>query len=125
MRVRKAVIPVAGFGTRFLPASRSVPKVLFPVYDTPAVHYAFPEMPVAGLGEILEGDAKLDEALVQVPETRLSVLTVKGLPDHPSELLGSRAMMDLIAIQQPAEILLPLGLLFRSLYLGQATRHTI
>ena len=63
---------------------------------TPAVQYAFPEMPIAGLGEILEADAKLDEALVQVPDTRLSVLPVKALPTHPSELLGSRAMMDLI-----------------------------
>ncbi len=63
---------------------------------TPAVHYAFPEMPIAGLGEILEADAKLDEALVLVPDTRLSVLPVKALPNDPSELLGSRAMMDLL-----------------------------
>ena len=53
MRVRKAVIPVAGFGTRFLPASRSVPKVLFPVYDTPPVHYAVQEAAEAGIEQVV------------------------------------------------------------------------
>ena len=53
MRVRKAVIPVAGFGTRFLPASRSVPKVLFPVYDTPPVHYAVHEAAEAGIEQVV------------------------------------------------------------------------
>ena len=53
MRVRKAVIPVAGFGTRFLPASRSVPKAMFPVYDTPAVHYAVEEAAEAGIEQVV------------------------------------------------------------------------
>ena len=53
MRVRKAVVPVAGFGTRFLPASRSVPKVMFPVYDTPPVHYAVQEAAEAGIEHVV------------------------------------------------------------------------
>ena len=53
MKVRKAVIPVAGYGTRFLPASRSVPKVMFPVYDTPAVHYAVEEAAEAGIEQVV------------------------------------------------------------------------
>ena len=53
MRVRKAVIPVAGFGTRMLPASRSVPKVMLPVFDTPAIHYAVSEAAEAGIEHVI------------------------------------------------------------------------
>ena len=63
---------------------------------TPRVQKAFPAGPV-GLAEVLEGDAKLDEALVAVPETRLMVLPVKALPSAPSELLSAHAMVDLLA----------------------------
>ncbi len=42
-RIRKAVIPVAGLGTRFLPATRSIPKALLPVLETPLVDYAVRE----------------------------------------------------------------------------------
>ena len=64
---------------------------------TPRVHQAFAGAGPVGLVEVLEGDAKLDEALVAVPDTRLMVLPVRALPPAPSELLGSRAMADLIA----------------------------
>ncbi|RUU07698.1 UTP--glucose-1-phosphate uridylyltransferase, partial [Mesorhizobium sp. M6A.T.Ca.TU.002.02.2.1] len=39
-KVRKAVIPVAGLGTRFLPATKSMPKEMLPVVDRPVVQYA-------------------------------------------------------------------------------------
>ncbi len=52
MRVRKAVIPVAGFGTRFLPATKAVPKALIPVFDTPPIHYAVSEAAEAGIEEV-------------------------------------------------------------------------
>jgi len=62
---------------------------------TPRVQKAFP--PGAfGLAEVLEGDAKLEEALIAVPETRLMVLPVKALPSAPSELLSARVMVDLL-----------------------------
>jgi capsular exopolysaccharide synthesis family protein len=64
---------------------------------TPRMHQAFPGAGPVGLVEVLEGDAKLDEALVAVAETRLMVLPVRALPPAPSELLASRAMADLIA----------------------------
>jgi UTP--glucose-1-phosphate uridylyltransferase len=50
---RKAVIPVAGLGTRFLPATKSVPKELLPVVDRPALQYIVEEAARAGLGEVL------------------------------------------------------------------------
>ena len=63
---------------------------------TPGVHHVFIESPEAGLAELLELDVKLEDALVHVPDTRLSVLTVRALPTHPSELLASRRMVALM-----------------------------
>jgi capsular exopolysaccharide synthesis family protein len=64
---------------------------------TPRVHKVFRGAGQFGLAEVLEGDAKLDEALVAVPDTRLMVLPVRALPTAPSELLASRAMLELVA----------------------------
>ena len=51
--VKKAVIPVAGFGTRFLPATKAVPKNLLPVFDTPSIHFCVEEAAAAGIEEII------------------------------------------------------------------------
>ena len=51
--VRKAVLPVAGMGTRFLPASKAVPKVLLPVVDKPLIQYAIEEARAAGIDEFV------------------------------------------------------------------------
>lgn len=53
MKVRTAVILTAGLGTRFLPASKSVPKVMLPVLDTPPVHYAVQEATSAGFEHVV------------------------------------------------------------------------
>ncbi|HET9023700.1 MAG TPA: sugar phosphate nucleotidyltransferase, partial [Burkholderiaceae bacterium] len=42
-RVRKAVFPVAGFGTRFLPATKAIPKEMLPIVDRPLIQYAVDE----------------------------------------------------------------------------------
>ena len=47
--VRKAVFPVAGFGTRFLPATKAMPKELQPIVDKPLVQYAAEEAIAAGI----------------------------------------------------------------------------
>lgn len=62
----------------------------------PSVHRALVEAPDVGLAELLEADAKLEEALVEIPNTRLSVLPVRSLPAQPSELLASRKMAELM-----------------------------
>jgi UTP--glucose-1-phosphate uridylyltransferase len=51
--VRKAVIPAAGLGTRFLPATKAMPKEMLPVVDTPTIQYVVEEAVAAGLGDIL------------------------------------------------------------------------
>ena len=52
-KVRKAVIPAAGLGTRFLPATKSQPKEMLPVVDKPAIQYVVEEAVRAGLTDIL------------------------------------------------------------------------
>jgi UTP--glucose-1-phosphate uridylyltransferase len=52
-RVRKAVIPAAGLGTRFLPATKSQPKEMLPVIDKPTIQYVVEEAVAAGITDIL------------------------------------------------------------------------
>lgn len=51
--IRKAVIPAAGFGTRFLPATKAQPKEMLPIVDTPAIQYIVKEALDSGIEEIL------------------------------------------------------------------------
>lgn len=53
MTVRKAVIPAAGFGTRFLPVTKTVPKEMLPVVDKPVIQYIVEEAVRAGIEEII------------------------------------------------------------------------
>lgn len=53
MKVRKAVIPAAGFGTRFLPFSKAVPKEMLPVVDKPVIQYVVEEAVASGIEDIL------------------------------------------------------------------------
>lgn len=51
--IRKAVIPAAGYGTRFLPATKSQPKEMLPIVDTPVIQYVVEEAAKAGITDIL------------------------------------------------------------------------
>lgn len=53
MAVRTAVIPAAGMGTRFLPATRATPKELLPIYDTPALQFVIDEAIAAGCDQVI------------------------------------------------------------------------
>ena len=51
--VRKAIFPVAGLGTRFLPATKALPKEMLPVVDKPLIQYALEEARDAGIEEFI------------------------------------------------------------------------
>lgn len=53
MRVRKAVLPAAGFGTRFLPATKALPKEMLPLVDRPIIQYAVEEAIASGIEQII------------------------------------------------------------------------
>ena len=52
-KIRKAVFPVAGFGTRFLPATKAMPKELLPIVDKPLIQYAVEEAIAAGIETLI------------------------------------------------------------------------
>lgn len=53
MKIKKAVIPAAGFGTRLLPATKSIPKEMVPIVDRPSIQYVIEEAVDAGIEDIL------------------------------------------------------------------------
>ena len=63
MSIRKAVIPVAGFGTRFLPATKAVPKNVLPVFDRPSIHFCVEEAAQAGIEEVILVVSRNQEAI--------------------------------------------------------------
>ena len=81
MSIRKAVIPAAGLGTRFLPATKAVPKEMLPVVDTPAIQFVVEEAVAAGLDDVLmiTGRSKraLEDHFDRVVELELA-LEAKG-----------------------------------------------
>jgi UTP--glucose-1-phosphate uridylyltransferase len=87
---RKAVIPVAGMGTRFLPATKAVPKELLPVVDRPALQYIVEESARAGLGEVLmvtgRGKAAIEDFFDRTPELEAAL-----------EKKGDQARIDAVA----------------------------
>ena len=52
-KIRKAVIPVAGYGTRFLPATKAQPKEMLPVVDKPIIQYVVEELVASGITDII------------------------------------------------------------------------
>ena len=96
--IRKAVIPAAGFGTRFLPASKSQPKEMLPIVDTPAIQYVVEEAVAAGATDILMIIGKGKRAIEEHFDRNFVLeaeLEAKGKVD---ELQHIRAISDLADI---------------------------
>ncbi len=76
-QVTKAVFPVAGLGTRFLPATKSVPKEIMPLVDRPLIQYAIDEARAAGITEFIfvtsRGKSALEDYFDSAPELEKSL----------------------------------------------------
>jgi UTP--glucose-1-phosphate uridylyltransferase len=85
MRVRKAVLPVAGLGTRFLPATKAIPKEMLPVVDKPLIQYAVEECIASGIEHIIfvTGRQKnaIEDHFDSAPELE-RLLEERGKPDQ-------------------------------------------
>ena len=79
--VTKAVVPVAGLGTRFLPATKAIPKEMLPVVDKPAIQYVIEEAAAAGLRDVLlvtgRGKSAIEDHFDRAYELE-QTLTAKG-----------------------------------------------
>ena len=75
MKVKKAVIPAAGLGTRFLPVTKSMPKEMLPLIDTPAIHYVVKEAVESGIDDIIiitgRGKQAVEDYFDESPELEI------------------------------------------------------
>ena len=62
-RIRKAIFPVAGLGTRFLPATKAQPKVMLPLVDKPIIHYVVEEALKSGIETIIFVTGRAHDAI--------------------------------------------------------------
>lgn len=63
MKVRKAIIPAAGLGTRFLPATKALPKEMLPIVDKPTIQFIVEEAKASGIEDILIVTGKINVQL--------------------------------------------------------------
>lgn len=90
-KIRKAVFPVAGLGTRFLPATKTMPKEMLPVVDKPLIHYAVEEAKAAGIEEFIfitgKGKTAIEDYFDSHHELE-RVLAAKGKEDLLNEFMA-------------------------------------
>ena len=109
MKLRKAVIPVAGLGTRFLPATKTVPKELLPIVDIPSIQYVVQEAVDAGIEEIIfvtgRGKDAIEDHFDEAPELE-QLLIERGNHEMAQTLRKIAEMTEVVSVRQKK----PLGL---------------
>lgn len=103
MKVRKAVIPAAGLGTRVLPATKSIPKEMLPIVDRPAIHYIVEEAVKSGITDILiitsRGKSSLEDYFDRAPELE-SRLLASGKESLYQEVVAASSLANIQYIRQ-------------------------
>ena len=103
MKVRKAIIPAAGLGTRVLPASKAVPKELLPIVDKPALQYIVEEAVAAGINDILiitnRGKSLIEDHFDRSPELEERLLA-GGKTDLYEATVSSANLSNIYFIRQ-------------------------
>jgi UTP--glucose-1-phosphate uridylyltransferase len=103
MRVRKAIIPAAGLGTRFLPATKAMPKEMLPIVDKPTIQYIVEEAVESGIEDIIivtgKGKRAIEDHFDHSFELEHSLLE-KGKLDLLSAVQKSSKMVDIHYIRQ-------------------------
>jgi len=106
---RKAVIPAAGLGTRFLPATKAVPKELIPIVDVPTIQYIVQEVVSSGLSEVVlvtgRGKSAIEDHFDTSPELE-RFLEEKGKHDLLLLVREVSRMVHVVSVRQKQ----PLGL---------------
>ena len=102
--VRKAVIPAAGFGTRFLPIAKAVPKEMLPVVDKPVIQYVVEEAAASGITDIIivisKSKRAIQEHFAANPELEAE-LESKNKMEALAELLHLRSLPRIQYVLQP------------------------
>jgi UTP--glucose-1-phosphate uridylyltransferase len=103
-RVRKAVIPAAGYGTRFLPVAKAVPKEMLPLIDKPVIQYVVEEAVASGITDILMVISRSKRAIEEhfAPAAELEAeLAAKGKTAELDELRRLQSMARIHYVWQP------------------------
>jgi UTP--glucose-1-phosphate uridylyltransferase len=106
--IRKAVFPVAGLGTRFLPATKAIPKELLPIVDRPLIQYAVDEAREAGIEQMIFVTGRGKTALVEHFDMAFELETTMGGRGKDLSILDATRLTpgNLITVRQQV----PLGL---------------
>jgi UTP--glucose-1-phosphate uridylyltransferase len=103
MKVRKAIIPAAGLGTRFLPATKAMPKEMLPIVDKPTIQYIIEEAIEAGIEDIIivtgKGKRAIEDHFDHSFELEQNLLE-KGKFELLSEVQKSSKLVDIHYIRQ-------------------------
>ncbi|MCR8659816.1 UTP--glucose-1-phosphate uridylyltransferase GalU [Paenibacillus endoradicis] len=103
MKIRKAIIPAAGLGTRFLPATKAMPKEMLPIVDKPTIQYIVEEAVAAGIEDIIivtgKGKRAIEDHFDNSFELEQNLLN-KGKLDLLNEVQKSSQMADIHYIRQ-------------------------
>ena len=103
MKIRKAVIPAAGFGTRVLPATKNIPKEMFPIVDKPTIQYIVEEAVNAGITDILiitnRGKGLMEDHFDRSPELE-HILEKSGKTDFLEVVKGISELANISFIRQ-------------------------
>lgn len=103
MKVRKAIIPAAGLGTRFLPATKAMPKEMLPIVDKPTIQYIVEEAIASGIEDIIivtgKGKRAIEDHFDNSFELEQTLLE-KGKLEILSEVQKSSKMVDIHYIRQ-------------------------
>lgn len=103
MKVRKAIIPAAGLGTRFLPATKAMPKEMLPIVDKPTIQYIVEEAVESGIEDIIivtgKGKRAIEDHFDNSFELEQNLLE-KGKMDLLNEVQKSSKMVDIHYIRQ-------------------------
>lgn len=101
--MRKAVMPVAGLGTRFLPATKAVPKEMLPVIDKPAIQYVVEEAVASGMDDVLFVNGRGKQALEDHFDRQVeleAVLAAKGDTTKLGLVTGATHLAEVHSVRQ-------------------------
>ncbi len=96
-KVTKAVFPVAGLGTRFLPATKATPKEMMPVVDKPLIQYAVEEAYAAGITEMIFVTGRHKRAIEDHFDTAFEL-------EHQLETAGKKDLLDMVRKVKPNDV---------------------
>jgi UTP--glucose-1-phosphate uridylyltransferase len=97
MKINKAIFPVAGLGTRFLPATKAQPKEMLPVVDKPLIQYAVEEAYSAGIKQMIFVNGRNKRAIPDHFDTAFEL-------EHELEAAGKQELLDLVHSIKPDDM---------------------